>query len=291
MTAFVSAEPEFTSVPGRGVRSAVSVEAPQTAGATYGSTALSLVDSALLTGAVVLRLDGLSDGGELLAVPSGPGRLGGCLPVPVAFADEVVDVLAALPGFDGVRLEADGGGGLLVVWGAVCPARISALGRRRFYGGAGAGGLGVREAVVVDALAHGTPVAALVVCRLAAGEREVCERMDGVGAALTGWRGMTWTAIVHEAVRRGVVPAGLSQPVGLSPQGMGLLDAWAAGVPWERVADLLAVTAPGALRELEVVVCRQLGARSALHAVLRGHESGLLRARGVAAAGGSGRGP
>lgn len=291
MTVVCPAGPGAATVLRRGESGRVSVEAPQTAAVAYGAASAPwLADATLLTGAVALRLDGLSEGGELLAVPSGPGRLGGCLPVPRPFAAQVVEVLAVLPGFDGVRLEADGRGGQLVVWGAVCPARISTSARRRFYGGGGAGILGLRDAVVLDALAHGAPVDALITCRLVSCEREVFERMAVVGEVLTGWRGMAWTAIVHESVCRGVVPAVRSQPVGLSPQGMGLLEAWAAGAPRERVADLLA-TAPGGLGGVELAVCRQLGARSAVHAVLRGHESGLLSARGVAMAGVVGRGP
>ncbi|MEV7284932.1 DUF6302 family protein [Streptomyces sp. NPDC093252] len=290
MTASFPAGPGGSAALRRGGSGRVTVEAPQVA-AVYGPTSThGLADSALLSGAVTLRLGGLPEGdgagggGELLAVPSGPGRLGGFLPVPDSFAAEVADVLGSLPGFDGVRLEADGRGRLLVVWGAVCPARISAPGRRRFYGVAGSiGGLELRDAVMLDALAHGTPVAAFAVCRLAT-EREVFERMEAAGEVLAGWRGMTWTAIVHEAVCQGVVPVWPSQPAGLSPLGLGLLDAWAAGVPWGRVADLLGVTAPGALRELEDTVCRRLGAHSALHAVLRGHETGLLHARRTATA-------
>ncbi|MFI1886050.1 DUF6302 family protein [Streptomyces jumonjinensis] len=262
----------------------VTVETPQAASA-YSAAASSLGDAALLTGAVTLRVTGAGEEG-LLAVPSGPGRLGGFLPVPRPVAEAVAHVLVRLPGFADVRLEPDGRGGVLVVWGAVCPMRTSDAARRRFYGAGDASWLGdavpspvgrlkLRDAVMLDALAHGTPVDHLVVCRLASSEREVCERMGLAGEVLTGWRGLPWTALVHEAVCRGVVPVSRVLPVTLGPTGLAVLHAWASGAPRDRATDLAGYS-PGELRALERAVCERLGARSDLHAVLRGHEAGLL---------------
>ncbi|MFC5154157.1 DUF6302 family protein [Streptomyces amakusaensis] len=258
----------------------MSIEVPQVASAAWPP-----LDAALLAGAVVLRFPGSGADG-VLAVPSGPGRLGGSLEVPRPVVAEVAQVLAALPRFENVRAVPDGRGGVRVVWGASCPARISGAGRRRFYRGAAtdwtggspaagmAGPLALRDAVTLDALAHGTPVGTLIACGLAADEREVHERLVAAGEVLTGWRGMTWTALVHAAVCRGVVPAVPARPVSLGPAGLALLNAWASGAPRIRSADLAG--GPGALRELERSVCERLGARSEPHAVLRGHEAGLL---------------
>ncbi|MGW1974132.1 DUF6302 family protein [Streptomyces sp. NPDC001889] len=258
----------------------VSIEVPQAAAAVWPP-----LDAALVAGAVVLRFPG-SDADGVLAVPSGPGRLGGALGVPRPVVAEVARALAALPRFENVRVVPDGRGGVQVLWGASCPARISGAGRRRFYRGAApdwtggspasgmAGPLELGDAVMLDALAHGTPVGTLIACGLAADEREVHERLGATGTALTGWRGMTWTAVVHAAVCRGVVPAVPAQPVSLGPSGLTLLNAWAYGAPRARRAGLVA--ARGGLRDLERSVCERLGARSEHHAVLRGHETGLL---------------
>ncbi|MER6913881.1 DUF6302 family protein [Streptomyces sp. NPDC000594] len=273
-----------------GAASVVSVEAPQAASA-YPVAACSLADAALLTGAVALRVPGCRE--PLLAVPVGEGRLGGHVSVPRLFAGEAAAVLAALPGFAEARTAPDGRGGLMVVWGAMCPERISDAGRRRFYRGAGSGRakdgpLALRDVVLVDALAHGSTVGALLACGLVASEREVHERLAVAGEALAGWRGMTWTAVAHAAVCRGVVPARPGVPVNLGPAGLALLNAWANGAPREWIPDLTGTAAGAALR-LETTVLGQLGARSDLHAVLRGHEAGLLTRD--AAVAGWGRGP
>ncbi|MEW1550498.1 DUF6302 family protein [Streptomyces tsukubensis] len=252
----------------------VSVAAPQSAPG-YRSAAQHLGDAALLAGAVTVRVGGQS----LLAVPAGPGRLGGFLPVDGVAADGVVGVLAGLGSrFAEVRLEPDGRGGVLVVWGVSCPPRLSEAARRRFYGAGGPGGgvLELRDGVLLDAVAHGSEVGALTGCRLAASEREVGERMAVVGEVLTGWRGLVWTAVVHEGVRRGVIPARAGRRVALGPAGVALLDAWAAGAPRDRLAALTG-TLPGELSGLERAVCGRLGARSPEHAVVRAHEAGLLR--------------
>ncbi|MGW6454688.1 DUF6302 family protein [Streptomyces sp. NPDC055078] len=244
-----------------------------------------LANPSLVARAVAVRFPGAGEGG-VLAVPAGDGRLGGVVPTgPRPVGEAVSSVLAALPGFGDARLLPDGRSGVLVVWGVHCPSRISERARAAFYGAGGldwphdcrspGGKLALPDAVLLDALAHGSTVGTLIDCRLAGSEREVCERMAGVGRVLTGWPEAAWTGLVHEAVCRGLFPVARSQSVFLGPAALGLLDAWAAGVSSGRYAELAALTGRMVL-ELEGEVCHRLRARTPVHAVLRAHEAGLL---------------
>ncbi|MGW1976553.1 DUF6302 family protein [Streptomyces sp. NPDC001889] len=263
----------------------------------YRAAVWSLDDPALLAAAVTVYFAGAGEEG-VLAVPAGETRLGGALAAgPREVGEAVAAALEMLSRFGGVRLLSDGRGETVVVWGARCPSRISAVGRIRFFGSGDLDGSTARgrrrsggrvrlvDAVVLDALAHGTDAGTLVGCQLAASEGEVHERMASLGRALTGWPGLTWTGLVHEAVCRGLIPVRPSRPVWLGPAALRLLEAWASGMPADRYTELNGPV-PAVAGDTERAVLAGLGALSAPHAVLRAHESGLLHRPA-----GGGRGP
>ncbi|MFJ7423448.1 DUF6302 family protein [Streptomyces uncialis] len=248
----------------------------------YGRMAECLDDPGLLSGAVAVRVPGAM----LLAVPVGEERLGGALRVDQSgLAGAVVRALDGLPGFPGVRAR-----GVLVEWGLSCPDEVGAVARGRFFGirrpapdhpAAGSGWpvqdrrAALLDAVALDAVARGASAGTLADCGFFPGEREARAHVTGLGRILTDGAGTRRPGLVHLAALRGLVPLEPCPPVTVDAAQLGLLRAWAAG------ASLGQHGARARLATADVAILRQqlhgvLGARSDAHAVLRGHEAGLL---------------
>ncbi|MFJ4773980.1 DUF6302 family protein [Streptomyces uncialis] len=277
------------SVPGPPVELEVEVEVvyPHLA-PDYGRMAECLDDPGLLSGAVAVRVPGTT----LLAVPVGEERLGGALRVDrTALGGAVVRALDGLPGFPGVRVR-DGGPvrGVLVEWGLSCPDEVGAVTRGRFFGirrpapdnpAAGSGWpapdrrAALLDAVVLDAVARGASAGTLADRGFFPGEPEARAHVTGLGRILTGGPGTRWPGLVHLAVVQGLVPLEPCPPVTVTAEQLGLLHAWAAGASLGRhgVRARLATADVAILRQQ---LHRVLGARTDAHAVLRGHEAGVL---------------
>ncbi|MEU0689828.1 DUF6302 family protein [Streptomyces uncialis] len=258
----------------------------------YGRMAECLDDPGLLSGAVAVQVPEMT----LLAVPVGAERLGGTLRVDrTALAGAVARTLDGLPGFPDVRTRASGPGrGVLVEWGLSCPDEVGAVARGRFFGirrpapdapGGLAAGSGwpvpdrraaLLDAVVLDAVARGVPAGTLADRGFFPGEPEARAHVTGLGRILTGGPGTRWPGLVHLAVTQGLVPLEPCPPLTVTAAQLGLLRAWAAG------ASLGQHGARARLATADVAILRQqlhrvLGARNDAHAVLRGHEAGVLR--------------
>ncbi|MCM2388785.1 DUF6302 family protein [Streptomyces albipurpureus] len=234
-----------------------------------------LADPSLLANAVAVRVFRA----PLLAVPVGGTRLGGVLEAPTReIAKDVVGALAGRSGFPDVRLRPTRPQVFLVEWGASCPPELHRVARGRFYGlAAGDGGLAsARDAVVLDAVAQNMSARTLTDCRLYPSPRDAYRGVAALGRALADGRAVRWTRIVHLAISRCWVSAPPSaQARTLAPWPLDLLRAWAGGVSLPAYADRAAL-AEGDARELRQLVLLGLGARGDQHAVLRGHETGLL---------------
>ncbi|MFD4830614.1 DUF6302 family protein [Streptomyces uncialis] len=249
----------------------------------YGRMAECLDDPGLLSGAVAVRVLGAM----LLAVPVGAERLGGALRVDrTALAGAVARALEGLPGFPDARAR-----GVLVEWGLSCPDEVGAATRGRFFGirrpapddpAADPGWpvpdrrAALLDAVVLDAVARGASAGTLADCGFFPGEREARAHVTGLGRILTGGAGTRWPGLVHLAVTQGLVSLEPCPPVTVTAAQFGLLRAWAGGT------SLGQHGARARLATADVAILRQqlhrvLGARSDAHAVLRGHEAGVLR--------------
>ncbi|MFF1717257.1 hypothetical protein [Streptomyces sp. NPDC058268] len=104
---------------------------------------------------------------------------------------------------------------------------------------------------------------------------EARREVAALGRALAGGTPIRWTRIVHLSVVHHLVPARRSTDVRLPPWQLDLLRAWASGISLTEYAYEASLSQMEA-KELEQLLCQNLGAVSDQHAVLRGHEAGSL---------------